>query len=92
MDQEVLKKANSLNQKIKELTEALNCFEYQPYCDDSRADIRVSTNPRLIIEYDGDGGREQIKLPMNLSDTLVDLLKGIIKKELDVVTMELWML
>jgi hypothetical protein len=70
MDIQTLKKANDLNQKIKELNEALNCFEWSP--EESIAPI--STNPRILIEFDGDG-REQIKLPLVLSDVLVAILK-----------------
>jgi len=70
MDTTTLKRANELNQKIKEYSEALNCFEWE-----SENEIKVSTNPHLIIEFDGEDGREQIKLPMNLSDVMVGFLK-----------------
>ncbi|HZK94398.1 MAG TPA: hypothetical protein VFC67_09340 [Prolixibacteraceae bacterium] len=82
MDTTTLEKANELNRKIKEFSEALNCFEYQPYCDEERREERVSSDPRLIIEFNGGDDREQLMLPMNLSDTLVDFLKAEIKKEL----------
>lgn len=87
MDVTTLEKANELNRKIKEFSEALNCFEWQPYCDEERKDIRVSTNPELIIEFDGDG-REQIKLPMNLSGMLVEFLKKEIRKGRDEIVKE----
>lgn len=70
MDIQTLDKANSLNKKIKQLDEALNCFEWSP----GGSIPPISTNPRIIIEFDNDG-REQIKLPLVLSDVLVAILK-----------------
>lgn len=87
MDTTTLQKANVLNQRIKDFEAALNCFEWQPYCDEQRADERISTNPRLIVEFDGDG-REQIKLPMGLNEILVDFLKSEIKKGLETAVQE----
>lgn len=71
MDITTLEKANQLNRKIKEFTEALNCFEWQ--VDEGQP--KISTNPRLIVEFDGDG-REQLMIPMALNKTLVDFLKN----------------
>jgi len=72
MDTAKLRKANDLDKKIREFTEALNCFEWPD---------KVSTNPRLIIEFDDDeGGRSSIKLPMELSNNLIDWLKTEITK------------
>ena len=87
MDTTTLQKANILNQQIKDFTEALNCFEYQPYSDHERFEEKVSTNPRLIIEYDNDG-REQIELPMELNEILVDFLKSAIKEGLETAIQE----
>jgi hypothetical protein len=70
MNKETLEKANKLNRRITEFDQALNCFEWSP--DEDTAPI--STNPQIIIEYDLDG-REQVKLPMILSDELVKILK-----------------
>jgi hypothetical protein len=70
MDIETLEKANSLNQKIKQLDEALNCFEWIQ----GESIPPISRNPRIIIEFDNDG-REQIKLPFLLSNFLVTILK-----------------
>ena len=36
MKTETLKKANQLDRKIKELREALNCFEWLPYCEEKK--------------------------------------------------------
>ena len=72
---ETLEKAKELDNKIRDFSQALNCFEWKPLGDGPA----VSLNPRLIIEFDGDG-REQIKLPMNLSNNLIDYLKEEIKK------------
>jgi len=70
MKTETLNKANDLNRKIREFSEALNCFEWTP----EETKSPVSLNPRLIIEYDNDG-REQMEIPMNLSNELIDFLK-----------------
>jgi hypothetical protein len=83
MDITTLEKANNLNKKIKEFSEALNCFEWQPYPDEERSEVRISTNPQLIIEYDGDG-REQVYIPMTLNEVLINFLKSEIKKQLDI--------
>lgn len=64
MDIATLGKANELNKKIKELTEALNCFEFTHPEDESK---KYSTNPRLIINYEGGDGRENQLIPMELS-------------------------
>lgn len=69
MDVTTLKKANQLDRQIKELTEALNCFQWEEHGG-------VSRHPKLIIEYDDyDGGRESEPLPMNLSNELVEFIK-----------------
>lgn len=80
MDITTLDQANELNQKIKEFTEALNCFEWTHPEDEK---IKLSTNPRLIIEYNGGDGRELVALPMNLSDSMVGFLKQEIIKGRD---------
>jgi len=78
MDTTTLGKANKLNREIQEFYEALNCFEYQS----EGLTTGISTNPRLIIEFDGGDDREHLTLPMNLSETLTDYLKSEIKKGL----------
>jgi hypothetical protein len=83
MDITTLGKANELNKKIKEFSEALNCFEWKP---EENAEP-ISTNPRLIIEYDYDG-REQQPLPINLSNELVAFLKAEIVKGRDIAVNE----
>jgi hypothetical protein len=85
MDITTLEKANGLNKKIKEFTEALNCFEWTHPEDESK---KISTKPRLIIDFDGGDGREQIALPMNLSDKLVSFLKAEIIKGRDAAVAE----
>lgn len=77
MDLTTLEKANELNKKIREFQQALNCFQWdQEYGGGS-------TNPRLIIEFDGADGREKQPLPMNLSDVMVSFLKAEILKGRD---------
>lgn len=80
MDTNTLHEANNLSWRIKELANALNCFEYEHEAGQEP----ISTNPQLIIEFDGGDDREQIKLPINLSQTLTDFLKVEIKKELGI--------
>ena len=77
MDITTLEKANELNKKIKEFQLALNCFEWEKEYGGG------TTNPRLIIEFDGCDGRETQSLPINLSDTLVSFLKAQIIKARD---------
>jgi len=74
MDITTLEKANELIKKIKELQQALNCFEWdQEYGGGT-------TNPRLIIEFDGGDGRETQPLRINLNDATLSFLRaGIIK-------------
>lgn len=81
MDKKTLKRANDLNQVISEFEEALNCFEWSDPLDETK---KYSTNPSLIIEFDDcDDGREQIAIPMTLSNLLIDILKTEIKKGLE---------
>jgi len=69
MDVTTLEKANELNKKIKEFQQALNCFQWEQEYGGG------TTNPRLIIEFDGGDGREVQPLPMNLSDETVSFLE-----------------
>ena len=70
MDIATLETANNLHRKIKQLDSALDCFEWSP----GEGKPPISTNPQIIIEYDNDG-REECKLPMPLSNALVEVLK-----------------
>ena len=83
MDVITLTKGNDLNRKISEFQEVLNCFEWQPYSDEERVHEAVSTNPKLIIDFDGCDGREQLEVPMNLNAQFIHFLKTEIKKALD---------
>ena len=82
MDITTLEKANELNRKIKEFQQALNCFQWEQEYGGG------TTNPRLIIEFDGGDGRETQPLPMNLSDALVSFLKAEIIKGRDAAVAE----
>ena len=75
MNAATLQKANELNKRIKEFTEAQNCFELEDL-----SGKKISTNPRLIIDFDGVDGREQIFFPLGLSETMVGFLKQEINK------------
>jgi len=82
MEIETLEKANGLNKKRKEFEQALNCFQWEEEYGGG------STNPSLIIEFDGADGREQLALPMNLSDVLIEFLKAEIIKGRDLAISE----
>lgn len=81
MTNEQLQQGKKLEREIKELKSALSCFEWTVDSDyfeqgQSIQHEPISRNPRLIIEFDdGDNGREQIALPMSLSDAFVDFMK-----------------
>ncbi len=82
MDDKTLKKANEIAQMIRENKSALCCFEWEEeYGGGSR-------NPQLIIEFDASDGREQQKIPMQLSDILVDMIKQAIDANLSVLKSE----
>lgn len=81
MDITTLDKANNLNRKIKEFQQALNCFEYNYGEKDAE---KFDRTPRLILDVDDlDNGREQIDIPMNLSNELISFLKTEIIKGRD---------
>lgn len=82
MDITTLEKANMLNKKTKEFTEALSCFQWEEEYGGG------TTNPKLIIEFDGGDGRETQPLPMDLSDGLVSFLKAEIIKGRDAAVAE----
>ncbi len=82
MDVTTLEKANELNKMIKEYQQTLRCFEWEKEYGGA------STNPRLIIEFDGPDGREQQPIPMVLSDVLVSYLKEEIIKGRDTTVAE----
>lgn len=75
MDLTTLQKANDLNEKIEQCTKVLKCFEWQPYCDEERMHERVSTNPTLIIEYDGADDRQEQRVPFELNPEIIAAIK-----------------
>lgn len=78
MDYQKLQKANSIKKQIDEHQEALNCFEW-PGIPDHGLKEPLTRHPQLIIEVDDcDDCREQIKLPMVLSNELIGFLKSVI--------------
>lgn len=90
MNKEKLEKANRLNKLIKEHEEALNCFEFDTnyYAREEEPNLPIvleSTNPVLIIEHDNpfEGIRERQRIPMVLSDHLINAIKDSIKKKLE---------
>ncbi len=78
MKNETLQRAKQLEQQIKEFKSAMSCFEWGWYGseDEKPDDFKPdSTNPKVIIEFDGGDGREQIALPMSLSDAFIEFMK-----------------
>ena len=82
MDDKTLKRANEIARIIRENESALCCFEWEKEYGGS------SRNPQLIIEFDDVDGREQQKIPMVLSDFLVDMIKQAIHANLSVLKSE----
>lgn len=80
MDFKILEKANKLNKQIENLNEALGCFEFT-YILGEEEKVQ-SANPRLIIEYDGTDGREQLPVDMSLNNELTKLLQSYISTAL----------
>jgi hypothetical protein len=80
MNKEAFQEAVKVSQKIEQLNQALAYFEWR-WSDDPNTD-GVSTNPQLIIEFDNDDSRSQIKLPFELNERLVNMLKDEIKQQL----------
>lgn len=71
MTKETLDLANDLNRRIKILEQAKNCFSWE-----TDNGIEFPTHPKLIIEFDGNDGREQLAIPSELNDVIItDLLK-----------------
>lgn len=77
MDVTTLERANALNRKIKTLSEALNCFEYK----DDNGKV-YSTDPALVIDYEGGDGRESLAIPMYLNEKLIHVIKSNVVEEL----------
>lgn len=83
MKEDQLKRGIELQKLIKEHKQALLCFEYDNNCrEDLGEDLLppdiISTNPKLIIEYDAfddDHYRATRPVPMVLSDFLIKNIK-----------------
>lgn len=101
MDKKRLNEANRLIHLIEEHEKALLCFVYDKneYVNDMReaageeklSPEYESTNPQLIIEFDAfddDWIRQQVKIPMVLSDLLVETIKAAIIENLSKLEME----
>lgn len=84
MNIEQLTQGNILKKKIEDFENAMNCFERVPNWDSNQIADPVSLNPSLIIEFDDwDDGRDQIKLPMVLSDCFINMMKDTIKQQIE---------
>ena len=69
---ETLETANLINKKLKELDVVISCLMHV----DQEIETIIDYNPSLIIECDDwDGGRDQIRIPMALSDQLILLIQ-----------------
>ena len=72
-----LQKANELDKKIRQLKSSLECFEHH------KEHGGGSTNPTIVIEYDGGDGREHMALPINVNIALIGVLKAEILSSLE---------
>jgi len=73
MKKETLEKANELVDRIQQLQQSFECFEY--IHDDGNGDISEPIS--LIIAYDdADDGRCQQHIPIDLNDEFIGILKG----------------
>ena len=89
MKRETLEKANELYRKIKDLEYARNSFEWRSVEGLPNAVI-YTRNPRVIIECDdGEDGKEQNKIPVQLNQDMIAHLKQFIEKSLTEVKEEL---
>ena len=81
-----LKKANELQNRIKEYELALECFE-ERYGENN--EHIYDRTPQIILNVDDlDGGRENIPLPMVLSNGMVEFLKVEIESALEIARTE----
>ncbi len=72
MDVTTLEKGLELNKKINQCTAVLDCFEWK---DEAGNPSGVSTNPRIIIEYDGGDDREDLEVPFELNVAIIKTIK-----------------
>lgn len=80
MDLVKLNKGNQLRKQINEYEAALDCFEYK-YGE--KIELTYDRTPQIILNVDDlDGGRENLHLPMALSDEIINVLKSEIHKNL----------
>ena len=76
-----LNKANQILQKIKEYEAALECFETKY---GAHNEYTYDRTPKIILNVDDlEGGRENMDLPMILSDEMIDFLKKEIVENLN---------
>jgi len=86
MTDDTLRTGNYLKAQIDALEKALDSIEWNDVPNDDATKLKepVSRNPTLAIECDdGEGGREQVPVPMTLNKKLCDVLKLNIKTALD---------
>lgn len=74
MTTEQLTQAKELHRKITACNNALDCFEW----DLGKLGKR-STNPSIIIEYDGPDGREKVRLPFEINEPFFVILQAAIR-------------
>lgn len=81
MELSTLQRANELQARIRAFETALECFE-EKYGENE--EYTFNKTPQIIINIDdGDGGRENIPIPMVLNNGLIDFLKVEIESTLE---------
>lgn len=81
MTPEKLKIGIELSQKLKEIDEAMNCFEW-PADPEFGLLEPLNRHPQLVIESDNeDEMRVQYKLPMVLSNEIISFIKRELSEE-----------
>ena len=85
MDSIKLNKANYLNNQVKSLTVAINCFEDLHSRSPRR---KMRGNPKLVIEHDGPDEREQIPLSMEIDDAFIEAVQTALRLKREVAAKE----
>lgn len=73
MDVKTLEKGVDLQRKINQCADVLNCFTWR--YEDVRS-TEISTNPTIIIEFDGCDGREEAEVPFDLNAEIIEAIKA----------------
>jgi hypothetical protein len=82
MTKEKLNQAKMLEKQINEFESANKCFWHEDEL--TKEGQRISTNPQIIIEFDCEDfdGRNQIKLPLILSNKFIEFMQSVIDEKI----------